>query len=63
MANRNPPGYRPPIRRDKKAVVLWLEPELVDAAREVTAREGSNLQDTVARFLRDLTKKPAPSNG
>jgi hypothetical protein len=50
--NYHQPGYVPPIRCGKRAVVAYVDPHLFDAMREITQRDGHTIQTTVEGLCR-----------
>lgn len=56
MASRNPPGYKPPIRKGKRMIGAYIDPALFDAMHEITRRDGTSMQATLERFCREFVR-------
>jgi hypothetical protein len=55
--DRHKPGYVCPKRRERAVFNIYLEHELADSVREVTAAEGSTIQDAGERLFREYVRR------
>lgn len=55
--DRHKPGYVCPKRRERAVFNIYLEHDLAASVREVTAAEGSTIQDAGERLFREYVKR------